>query len=379
MIRHITSATAILLAVAISGPGNAADSIKIGAPILLSGPGAFVGGAQKKTFEMLAEEVNQAGGINGRQVEFIFYDTEAKPDVAVRLVKRLIKKDQVDAILGISASWAALPVLPIIEKAKVPTVALASASSIVNPVKNWVFKAPAGDLIVASKLLSHMNSMNLKKLALVTTQDGFGSGGHTAVVALAGKHGIEIVFDDKYTMDDTDITPMLNRIKKTDADAVLNWSSRRAPVIMTMNYRQMGLKLPLFHSHASLSRGFLKAAGKNADGIIVSAAKFYGSELLPDSDVQKKVIQGYRDRYQAKWGEPANQFGAAAFDAFNILVGALRVAGTDNEKLRAAIESTSKYVGIGGVYEFSASDHGGLTRDSLVMYQAVGGEWKLMK
>ncbi len=377
--KTFTSLAALLFAASIGGAASAAEPIKIGAPILLSGPGAFVGGAQKKTFEMLSEEVNKGGGINGRPLEFIYYDTEAKPDVAVRLVKRLIKKDGVDAILGISASWTALPVLPIIEKAKIPTVALASASSIVNPVKKWVFKSPAGDLIVASRMLAHMKSRGLKKLALVTTQDGFGSGGHDAVVGLAGKYGVEVVFDDKYKMDDTDITPMLSRIKKTNADSVLNWSSRRAPVVMTMNYRQMGLKLPLFHSHASLSRGFLKAAGKNADGIVVSAAKFYGSEKLPESDAQKKVIQGYRESYQAKWGEPANQFGAAAFDAFNILVAALKTAGADNEKLRAAIENTNKYVGISGEFTYSPTDHGGLTRNSLVMYQAVDGEWKMIE
>lgn len=328
---------------------------------------------------MLSEEVNKAGGINGRKLEFIYYDTEAKPDVAVRLVKRLIKKDGVEAILGISASWTALPVLPIIEKAKVPTIALASASSIVNPVKKWVFKSPAGDRIVASKMLAHMKSKGLKKLALVSSQDGFGSGGHDAVVSLASDYGIEVVFDDQYKMDDTDITPMLSRIKKTDADSVLNWSSRRAPVVMAMNYRQMGIKLPLFHSHASLSRGFLKAAGENANGIVVSAAKFYGSENLPQSDSQKKVIQQYRDSYQAKWGEPANQFGAAAFDAFNVLVAAIRKAGTDNEKLRAAIEDTKGHVGIGGNYTYSATDHAGLTRSSLVMYQAVDGNWKMIK
>mgnify|MGYP006443119689 FL=1 len=148
---------------------------------------------------------------------------------------------------------------------------------------------------------------------------------------------------------------------------------------MAMNYRQMGIKLPLFHSHASLSRGFLKAAGENANGIVVSAAKFYGSENLPQSDSQKKVIQQYRDSYQAKWGEPANQFGAAAFDAFNVLVAAIRKAGTDNEKLRAAIEDTKGHVGIGGNYTYSATDHAGLTRSSLVMYQAVDGNWKMIK
>ena len=116
----------------------AAESIRIGSPLLLSGRGAFVGGAEKDTFEMLTAELNAAGGINGRPVEFVFYDTEGKPDVAVRMVTRLIQKDKVDAIIGISTSWTAMPAIPIVEKYRVPTIMLGSASSIVNPVRKWV-------------------------------------------------------------------------------------------------------------------------------------------------------------------------------------------------------------------------------------------------
>lgn len=355
----------------------AADPITIGAPVLLSGHGAFVGGAEKDTLEMMAEELNKQGGINGRPLKFIFYDEEAKPDVAVRVVKRLIQKDKVDAILGVSTSWTAMPVIPIIERFKIPTIMLGSAGAIVNPVRPWVFKTPVDDKIVADKLLSYMKSKGITKLAMLSTQDGFGDGGHKEVLAHAKKYGVSIVFDEKYTMEDTDITPTLNKIKKTDAQAVVNWSSRRAPVVMTMNYRQMGLKLPLYHSHAALSKGFIKATKENAEGVYIAAFKFYGAESLPDSDPQKKVILDYQAAYKAKYGKPANQFGACAFDGFNILVAALKKAGTDKGKLRQAIEETKGYVGINGVFNYSPTDHGGLSKESMVVYQCQGGDWKL--
>ena len=127
------------LAAGMAGKAGAAEPIRIGSPLLLSGHGAFVGGAEKNTIEMMRDEVNAAGGINGRPLEFIFYDTEAKPDVAVRLIKRLIQKDRVTAILGISASWVALPIIPIVEKAGVPTIIPASTDAIVVPVRKYVF------------------------------------------------------------------------------------------------------------------------------------------------------------------------------------------------------------------------------------------------
>lgn len=357
----------------------AADPIKIGSPLLLSGRGAFVGGAEKETLEMMAEEVNKSGGINGRPIEFIFYDTEAKPDIAVRLVKRLIQKDKVDMIIGISSSWAAFPVIPIIEKHHIPTIMLGSANQIVNPVNKYVFKTPADDKIVVSTLLNHLKAQGIKRIAILSSQDGFGDGGRSQLTAQVAEYGIEIVFDDKYTMDDTDITPTINKIKKTDAQVVINWSSKRAPVIMTQGYRQIGMTLPLYQSHAALSPDFLEATGENGNGVKIASFKFPGAQDLADNDPQKKIILDYQAQYEKKFSNPANQFGACAFDAFNIAVMALKTAGTDKEKLRDAIEMTKGYIGINGEFNYSPEDHGGLTKESMVMYEAINGEWKLMK
>jgi len=357
----------------------AAEPIRIGSPLLLSGRGAFVGGAEKDTLEMLSAELNAAGGINGRPVEFVFYDTEGKPDVAVRVVTRLIQKDKVDAIIGISTSWTAMPAIPIVEKFRVPTVMLASASSIVNPVRKWVFKTPVDDTIVVGKLFSDMKAQGIQQIAVISSQDGFGDGGHQQLVDQSAGFGIKIVFDDKYTMEDTDLTPMLNKIKKTDAQAVVNWSSSRAPVIVTMNYRQVGLELPLYQAHSTLSKDYLDASGKNAEGVKTAAFKFYGAADLSDSDPQKKVILDYQKAYKDKFGKDANQFGACAYDGFNIMVAAMKKAGTDREKLRDAIEKTSGYVGINGVFNYSQDNHGGLSPENMVIYQVTGQEWKIVK
>ena len=192
----------------------AAEPIRIGSPVLLSGTGAYVGGAEKDTLEMMAADLNKSGGINGDPIEFIFYDEEGKPDVAVSLVKRLIQKDKVTAILGISTSWTALPVIPIVQKEEIPAIILAAASQIVDPVKKWVFKTPPDDRIVVAKLLSYMQSQGIQRIAIMSTQDGFGDGGRTQLIAQAATYGIKIVFDDRYTMQDADITPTLNKIKK---------------------------------------------------------------------------------------------------------------------------------------------------------------------
>jgi len=357
----------------------AAEPIRIGSPVILSGVGAYVGGAEKDTLEMMAADLNKSGGINGRPIEFIFYDEEGKPDVAVSLVKRLIQKDKVTAIIGISTSWTAPPIIPIVQKEEIPAIILAAATQIVDPVKKWVFKTPADERIVVAKLLSYIQSQGIQRIAIMSTQDGFGDGGRTQLIAQAPTYGIKIVFDDRYTMQDADITPTLNKIKKTDAQAVVNWSSSRAPIIFTMNYRQIGLELPIFQSHATFSKDFLDATGKNSEGTKLASMKFYGAEKLPDSDPQKKVILDYQATYKKKYGKETNQFGGGAFDGFNILVAALKKAGDEKNKLRDAIEQTQGYVGVNGIFNYSPSDHAGLSKDSIIMYQVVGGDWKIIK
>jgi branched-chain amino acid transport system substrate-binding protein len=359
--------------------GSAASPIRIGAPVLLSGAGTYVGGAQKDTLEMMAAELNKAGGIKGRPLEFIFYDEEGKPDVAVTVVKRLIQKDKVTAILGISTSWSAAAVIPIIEQSQIPAIVLGAATSITDPVKKWVFKTPADDRLTVASILNDMRVKGIKRIAIVSSQDAFGDSGHGEVVAQAPGNDIKVVFDERYTMEDTDITPLLNKIKSTDAQAVVNWSSRRALVVMTNNYRQVGITLPLYHSNAAMSKDFLDATGKNADGVLLAGPKIFGAADLAETDPQKKVIQGYMQKYKEKYGKEAGMFGAVSFDAFNMLVAALKKAPDDKAKLRNAIEQTKNYVGVMGQYNYSPKDHAGLTRDSLIMYQAVGGAWKPVK
>ena len=377
-LKKTAAAVALGLSILIGGTeALAADPIRIGAPLILSGTGAFVGSASKNAIEMVGAKVNAAGGIGGRKLEFLFYDTEAKPDVAVRMVKRLVEADNVTAIVGISSSWEALPILSIVEKAEVPILIPASTDQIVEPTRRWAFKTPAGDRIVVAKMLDHMRTSGIKKIALVSTQDGYGSGGREQVLKQAKDFGIEVVFDDRYTMEDTDITPMLAKIKRSDAQAVVNWSGNRAPVVMTLNYRQLGIGLPLYQGHAALSDGFLKAVGEKANGVLIPAAKFQAGSSLPDTDPQKKAIGEFVAAYKAKYGTEPNQFASAAYDALNILLAAMRKAGTDKAKLRDAIEATSGHVGTGGTYTFSATDHAGLKLDAVVIYKAEGGGWKL--
>jgi branched-chain amino acid transport system substrate-binding protein len=355
---------------------SAVDPIKIGAPLAMSGRAAFAGLAEKNTLMMLAEEFNKNGGLNGRPLEFIYYDTGMKPDIAVNMVKRLIKKDKVTAIVGITASWTGMAVLSILEKERIPSILLASSSGLVDPVRKWVFKIPSDDRIVVAKMMAHMKANGIKKISLMSSSDGYGDGGRKSILAQAPDSGIEIIFDERFAGDETDLTPLLNKIKNTKPDAVVSWSSKRTPSVVALNYNQLGMKSPLYLGHAALAPAFIKAVGNVAGGKLTASMKFQAGPTLQNSDPQRKVILDYQAAYQAKFGEPANQFGATGYDAFHILVSAMKKAGTDKSKIRDAIEQTKGFVGTQGIFTYSPADHAGLSPDSILMYQVIDGEWK---
>jgi len=373
-------ATSTAAMIAASAAAQDGDPIKLGAPLILSGPGAFAGEASKRTLDMLVEDVNAGGGIDGRPVEMIYYDTEGKPDVAVRVVNRLLKSDAVHAVLGPIASWEAVAVKQALDRAGVPTLMLSATRASVDPQTDCMFKLPADDAIVVARIYEYLNAQGWTKIAVISSQDGFGDGGHRELVRQAEAAGIEIAFDEQFSMEETDLAPLLNKVKRSDAQAVVNWSSSRAPVIVTNTYRQVGMEIPLVHSHAALSPAVLNGTGENGEGMYAAGAKFEAVDNLSDDDPQKPVILEYRKAYEAVFGEAPNQFGAGAYDAFKILSAAIDAADSlDPAAVCSAIEATDGYVGLGGIYSYAEDDHAGLGTDSVVVYTVSGGSWQIVE
>lgn len=374
-----TAASMAVAATLLTGAAQAADPIKIGAPFIFSGPGAFTGESSKLALEMLAEETNAAGGIGGRPVQFIYYDTEGKPDVAVRVINRLVKSDQVHAVLGPIASWEVAAVKQVLESSGTPTLLLASARAFVDPPSRCIFKLPTDDKIVVARLYEYLRAAAMTRVAVVSGQDGYGDGGQRELQAQAKANGIDIVFDEKFSMDDTDLAPLLNKIKRANAQVVINWSSSRAPIVLTNAYRQVGLTLPLIHGPGALSEAVLKGTLANGEGMMSAGPKFEAAEELAATDPQRAPLLRFREAYKKKNNKDANQFGGGAYDAYQILKAALQKSGTDPAKLCSAIAETRNYVGVGGVYNYSDTDHAGLTKDAVVIYRVEGGKWKLAR
>lgn len=359
----------------------AADPIKIGSVLSVTGPAAFLGDPEIKTLQMYVEDINKTGGVLGRQLELVHYDDGSDASKANGFGKRLIEDDKVDIIIGGTTTGATMSMAPLVEKAGIPFISLAGAVVIVEPVKKWIFKTPHTDRMAAEKVFEDMKRRGLTKVALFSETSGFGQSGKKETEAVASKYGITLVANETYGPKDTDMSPQLTKIRNTPGvQAVFIFGLGQGPAIATKGYKQLGITLPLYHAHGVASEEFIKLAGPAAEGVRLPAAALLVANKLAANDPQKPVAEGYAKAFEAKWKTDVSTFGGHAYDGLMLAVDAIkRAGGTDKAKVRDAIEATKGFVGTGGVVNMSATDHMGLDASAFKLLEVKSSDWTLVK
>ena len=254
-IRRALSPLALPLAVALfAAPATAQEPIRIGSFLAVTGPASFLGDPEAKTLEMVVEQLNAQGGVLGRRLQLVHYDSAGDAEKARTFAKRLIEQDRVDVIVGGSTTGETMAVVPLAEQAGLPFVSLAGAVVIVEPVKKWVFKTPHTDRMACDKIFVDMKARGATRAALISGSGGFDKSMRAECLKVAPNHGVQIVADETYGAADTDMTPQLTKIRASNAQAVLNAGFGQGPAIVTRNFRQVGLTLPLYQSHGVASK-----------------------------------------------------------------------------------------------------------------------------
>lgn len=363
------------------GVAQAQEPIRIGAFLAVTGPAAFLGDPEQKTLELYVERLNAAGGVLGRKLQLVAYDSAGDAEKARTFAKRLIEQDKVDVIVGGSTTGETMAVVPLAEAAGMPFISLAGAVVIVEPVKKWVFKTPHTDRMACDKIFVDMKARGVSKVGLISGSGGFDKSMRGECLKVAKNHGIEVVADETYGGADTDMTAQLTKIRQNaQVQAVLNAGFGQGPAIVTKNFRQIGMTVPLYQSHGVASKEFIRLAGEAAEGVRLPAAALLVADKLPDSDSQKLVVTHYSREYQARFKSDVSTFGGHAYDGLMLAVEAMKRAGsTDKAKVRDALENTKGYVGTGGIVNMSPTDHMGLDLSAFRMLEIRKGDWTLVK
>jgi len=374
------TASAVFALCALLSASPVSAQIKIGAVLSVTGPASFLGDPEKKTLEIYVNEINAKGGVNGQKLQLIVYDDAANADTARTFATRLVEEDKVVAVVGGSTTGSTLAMIPVFEEAQIPFISLAGAVQIIEPVRKWVFKTPHTDRMACEKIFADLKSRNLTHIALISGTDAFGKSMRDQCVAVASKAGITIVTEETYGPRDSDMTPQLTNIKnKAGVQAVVNPGFGQGPAIVTRNYKQLAITLPLYQSHGVASKQFIELAGPAAEGVRLPAAAILIADKLPANDPQKPVVVNYTKTYQDRTKQAVSTFGGHAYDGLMILVQAMeRAKSTDAAKVRDEIEKTKGFIGTGGIVNMSPTDHMGLDLSAFHMLEITNGDWTLI-
>lgn len=385
----LAKATALSVLLALSGcaestgssgtpSGGGTGEILVGAVLDVTGAGASLGVPERQALEMLAEQLNAAGGINGRKVKLLIEDNQSTEDGAAKAATKLLSSDKVSILLGASRTGPSLAMKSLAETAKIPMISLAASAKIVEGA-SWVFKTAQNDRVVQERLVEDMAAKGFKKLAIVRDSSGYGEGVAETITELGKASGLDVVTVQKFDPTATDFTSQMVNVRAAAPDVVLIWGIPPAAALAQVAYRQLGPKVPVYQSHGIGNKAFLDAAGASANGVLVPLGRIAVADQIADSDPQKAVISAFVADFKAKYGAAPSGFAGYAHDAFKIATEALKTAGTDAEKLRAAIESISGWAGVSGVFTMTPQNHSGLSKDAVVMVEVVDGQWKLAK
>jgi branched-chain amino acid transport system substrate-binding protein len=362
------------------GEASTKEAVKIGAILAETGGASWLGAPEAKTLEMLLEETNAAGGIDGHPVELIIKDSQASAEKAISFAKQLIEEEQVLAIIGPSTSGESMAIKDICQEGRTILMSCAAAETIVDPVASYVFKTPQKDSYAAIKIFQTMNAMHIRRIGVVVGNTGFGNGGKAQLEKYAPEHLIDIAITEVYDSGATDLTGVLTKVKAQGVEAVVNWSIVPAQSIVAKNMRQLGMDVPLFQSHGFGNIKYVEAAGEAAEGIIFPCGRLLVADVLPADNPQKDVLVGYKTDYESRYNEDVSTFGGHAYDAFLLLKAAIEKSGSvEKSAVRDALENLHGIVGTAGIFNMSPSDHNGLGLDSFEMLTVKNGKFALLQ
>ena len=358
--------------------GSTASTIKIGAIVSLTGTYAGLGVPEKNTLELEAKKINDAGGINGRKIEVIVEDDGTDEAKAVAAASKLIDQDKVVALIGATGTGQTMAVRGDVDRAGIPQVSMAGGSAVTATFDPLVFQTPWPNGVVLPYTFAYMKRHGITKIGVISDTGGFGKDGLAVAQAEAPKAGITVVENQPFNPGDTGMTTQLTKLKASNAQAVLVITSGKEAATIVQNARQLGVKLPLYGTHGNARMEFIQGAGDAAEGFLFAAGKILVPESWGTDTAEYKVSKDFIDRYSAAYnGEKPSTFAGHAFDAINLIAeAAKRVQGdVTSTALRDELEKTKDYVGIGGTFTFSPTDHNGLSAADLNMYEVKNGTW----
>jgi len=312
---------AAALTLACASPARAAQTVKIGASLSMTGPAATYGGSQKACIQAAVEELNKGGALKGITLQAILEDDASTKEQGIALFQRFINKDKVSAIIGPTLSNTATAADPLAQGAKVPVVAVSNtAPKGITDIGDYIWRVSLTELQVITPALKRIQGkLGFKKAGvLYGNDDAFTQAGFNVMKAALDAQGIAIVGTQTFAKPDRDYNAQLTALRALAPDILMVSALAENAAGIVAQARQLGWNVEIMGGNGFNAPAFIKNAGPAAEGVYVGTA---WNKVSPDAANQQFI-----DVMKARGMDP-DQFCAQAYTGVLVVAEAIKNAG----------------------------------------------------
>jgi branched-chain amino acid transport system substrate-binding protein len=382
-------------------PERDAGVVRIAADLELSGDGAALGTIFRNALELRVEQINRQRLLGDRRLELLIEDNRTDAATSTANIERWAADESITAIISGGCGECLLAAVDVINDAGVPTISLAALEDVATPVdeRRYVFKLGPNPQDTSSALAAELNRVGARSVALVASDDPYGSGGLREMIAAADRAGIDIVLTEQAPLEEGALREIASRIvewerepagpfdtapsggeePETGPDAVVVWAFAPIANRLAIDLRAVGYRGSLYLDMAAADNLFI--SGQTAQALD-GATMIFTETLVIDEVIAtspaKTARQSWFNNYSARYGT-YHAFASFAADAVELIVRSVNQTGSgDREAVRVAFEST-QFDGFTGPLRITPDNHSGLTSLALTTLVAQGDRWRLAR
>lgn len=352
-----------------TGEAPAGDTIYIGWVSPLTGACAENGEQLKNGADLAIKEVNEAGGIDGRQIELVFEDDKSDPKEAANIATKFTSDDRLVLVLGNYNSSCVLSGSPIYNEAGLPLIHVGTAPTFTQEHGDYDFRVSVTDAFQGKFVVEWMFDEGFTNPAILYENNDYGIGlrdtARTEITALGG----EVAVEETYMLGETkDFTGILTKVKSSGADAIFLGGLYNEAALILKQMKQLKLDIPLFATDGVFEQAVIDLAGETAEGLRVSG-------LLLPTDPDPK-IQEFVENYKAAYGKIPGTYAAYHYDNIKMAAKAIAEVGTEATALQAYFaDMPEPFDGVTGQFKFDENHDA--QRPSMKKLIVKDGSWQV--
>ena len=358
---------------------------RLGVVVAQTGSYAGLGLQFLEGMDLMVDEVNEAGGINGIPLDVIVYDNKSEATETTLAAKKLIDVDQVHVLIEGTVTALGMSIVPLANEEGVPTVILSGTGLLDDQLGAWVFR-PAGteDNYIVKSLDYMSQEMGISQYATLIENSGYGQGGMVYLPQRSPDYGMTIVDEQYFDPGATDLTPQLTNIKNSTAQLIYVWGSSPTAGLAVKQARELGISLPIMATPPQVMPNMLASfeeAYEMEPPLLATTTKMDIWEQLPDSDRYKELSRDFVQLFMERYDHPPSLWQMLGAQYIIFIEDGLKRAeitttdvGEIRSQLRDALESTEGLQLLTSVYTMSPEDHFGQVEQTLVMITFENGE-----